>query len=46
MNYRISLDKWGGEYCVGTIPRDTIIYWSKRDEDELKEWTSQGLLDT
>jgi len=37
MNYRITLDKWGGEYCVGTIPRETIDYWSERDEDELKE---------
>ena len=37
MNYRITLDKWGGEYCVGSIPRETIDYWSERDEDELKE---------
>jgi hypothetical protein len=37
MKYKITLDKWGGEYCVGTIPRETIKYWSERDEDELKE---------
>jgi hypothetical protein len=35
MNYRITLDKWGGEYCVGSIPRETMDYWSERDEDEL-----------
>jgi hypothetical protein len=46
MNYRITLDKWGGEYCVGSIPRETIDYWSERDEDELKEHlVSDSILD-
>jgi len=37
MRYKITLDKMGGEYCVTTIPRDTIKYWSQRNEDDLKE---------
>jgi len=37
MRYKITLDKMGGEYCVSTIPRDTIKYWSQRNEDDLKE---------
>ena len=37
MKYRITLDKWGGEYCSGSIPRTTIDYWSSKDEDDLKE---------
>jgi len=37
MKYKITLDKMGGEYCVSTIPKDTITYWAERDENELKE---------
>ena len=37
MKYRITLDKWGGEYCVGSIPRETISYWSGKDVEDLKE---------
>jgi hypothetical protein len=37
MKYRITLDRWGGEYCVGSIPRETINYWSGKDIDDLKE---------
>ena len=37
MKVRITLDRWGGEYCVGSIPKETIEYWSGKDEDDLKE---------
>ena len=37
MKVRITLDRWGGEYCVGSIPRETINYWSGKDIDDLKE---------
>ena len=46
MNYKITLDKMGGEYCVGSLSRETIKYWSERDEDELKEHlVSDSILD-
>ena len=37
MKVRITLDRWGGEYCVGSIPKETIEYWSGKDIDDLKE---------
>ena len=37
MKYKITLDWMGGEYCVGSIPRETIDYWSERDENDLKD---------
>jgi len=46
MNYKITLDKMGGEYCVGSLSRETIKFWSERDEDELKEHlVSDSILD-
>ena len=46
MKYKITLDKMGGEYCVGSLSRETIKYWSERDEDELKEHlVSDSILD-
>jgi hypothetical protein len=37
MKYKIRLDRMGGEYCVGVIPRETIDYWSGKEENDLKD---------
>lgn len=34
--YKISLDVYGAEITVGSIPLDAYVYWSKKDKDSLQ----------
>jgi len=37
MRYKLILDVYGGEYCLGTTTKEVVDYWSKRTNDELIE---------
>ena len=37
MKYRLILDVFGGEYCLGTTTTAVVEYWSNRTNDELIE---------
>ena len=37
MRYQVSCDRIGGEYCVGSVSKETMGYWSTKDINDLKE---------